>query len=101
MSANCLAAEHPGEKGEPGEEGGLSKHDHPKRRTQEMETTPPPHGRVHRREATIRTDNTHPQHGLLTLLPSGRRYRSVKCGTTPFTNSLYPTAIRILHSHCD
>ena len=54
--------------------------------------------RVHRRAASIIKDPTHPQHGLFTLLPSGRRYRSVKCRTTRLKNSFFPTAIRLLNS---
>ncbi len=55
------------------------------------------HRRVHRRAASILKDPTHPQHGLFTLLPSGRRYRSVKCRTTRLKNSFFPTAIRLLN----
>ncbi|XP_051243005.1 uncharacterized protein LOC127355811 [Dicentrarchus labrax] len=33
--------------------------------------------RVHRRAASMLRDPTHPQHGQFTLLPSGRRYRSL------------------------
>ncbi len=49
------------------------------------------------RAASILKDPTHPQHGLFTLLPSGRRYRSVKCRTTRLKNSFFPTAIRLLN----
>uniref|UniRef100_A0A8B9RC03 Alkylated DNA repair protein AlkB homologue 8 N-terminal domain-containing protein n=1 Tax=Astyanax mexicanus TaxID=7994 RepID=A0A8B9RC03_ASTMX len=56
------------------------------------------HHRVHRRAASILKDSTHPQHGLFTLLPSGRRYRSVKCKTTRLKNSFFPTAIRLLNT---
>lgn len=55
------------------------------------------HRRVHRRAASIIKDPTHPQHGLFTLLPSGRRYRSVKSRTTRLKNSFFPTAIRLLN----
>jgi len=55
------------------------------------------HRRVHRRAAAISKDSTHPQHGLFTLLPSGRRYRSVKCRTSRLKNSFYPSAIRLLN----
>uniref|UniRef100_A0A3B3IGF0 Reverse transcriptase domain-containing protein n=1 Tax=Oryzias latipes TaxID=8090 RepID=A0A3B3IGF0_ORYLA len=54
--------------------------------------------RVCRRAASIIKDPTHPQRGLFTLLPSGRRYRSVKCRTTRFRNSFFPSAIRLLNS---
>uniref|UniRef100_A0AAQ4Q545 Reverse transcriptase domain-containing protein n=1 Tax=Gasterosteus aculeatus aculeatus TaxID=481459 RepID=A0AAQ4Q545_GASAC len=56
------------------------------------------HRRVHRRAASIFKDPTHPQHGLFTLLPSGRRYRSAKCRTTRLKNSFFPTAIRVINS---
>uniref|UniRef100_A0AAQ6IKW0 Alkylated DNA repair protein AlkB homologue 8 N-terminal domain-containing protein n=1 Tax=Anabas testudineus TaxID=64144 RepID=A0AAQ6IKW0_ANATE len=56
------------------------------------------HRRVHRRAATILKDPTHPQHGLFTLLPSGRRYRSVKCRTSRLSNSVFPSAIRLLNA---
>uniref|UniRef100_A0A8C8DGK4 Reverse transcriptase domain-containing protein n=1 Tax=Oryzias sinensis TaxID=183150 RepID=A0A8C8DGK4_9TELE len=54
--------------------------------------------RVCRRAASIVKDPTHPQRGLFTLLPSGRRYRSVKCRTTRLKNSFFPSAIRLLNS---
>lgn len=56
------------------------------------------HRSVHRRAASIIKDPTHPQHGLFTLLPSGRRFRSVRCRTTRFKNSFFPTAVRLLNS---
>ena len=42
------------------------------------------------------TKDTHP-HTLFTLLPSGRRYRSMKARTTRLKNSFYPQAIRLLN----
>uniref|UniRef100_A0A3B3BRH8 Reverse transcriptase domain-containing protein n=1 Tax=Oryzias melastigma TaxID=30732 RepID=A0A3B3BRH8_ORYME len=54
--------------------------------------------RVLRRAASIIRDPTHPQRGLFTLLPSGRRYRSVKCRTSRLRNSFFPSAIRLLNS---
>lgn len=48
------------------------------------------HRRVTRRAASILKDPSHPQHGLFTLLPSGRRYRSVKCRTSRLKNSFFP-----------
>ncbi|KAI4885809.1 hypothetical protein NFI96_004686, partial [Prochilodus magdalenae] len=41
----------------------------------------------------IRLDCSHPAHGLFTLLPSGRRYRSIQART----NSFYSQAIRFLN----
>jgi hypothetical protein len=48
------------------------------------------HHRVTRRAASILKDPSHPQLGLFTLLPSGRRYRSVKCRTSRLKNSFFP-----------
>ena len=50
------------------------------------------HCRVHRRACSIVEDLTHPQHRLFTPLPSGRRYRSVKCRMSRLRNSFYPPA---------
>ncbi|KAK0137544.1 Serine protease inhibitor A3L [Merluccius polli] len=47
----------------------------------------------------IIADSTHPNHGLFSLLPSGRRYRGLRCRTTRFCNSFFPTAIRLLNSN--
>ena len=41
-------------------------------------------------------DHSHPGYGLLTLLPSGRRYRSIRARTTRLTNSFFPQALRLL-----
>jgi len=54
--------------------------------------------RVHRRAVAIIKNPTHPQHGLVTLLPSGCRYISVKCRTTRLKNSSFPTTIRLHNS---
>ncbi|KAK0143548.1 hypothetical protein N1851_018288 [Merluccius polli] len=51
--------------------------------------------RVTRRAHNIIKDSTHPQHRLFTLLPSGRRYQSLRSRTTRMTNSFYPQAIRL------
>ncbi|CAB1438202.1 unnamed protein product [Pleuronectes platessa] len=37
-------------------------------------------------------DHSHPGCGLLTLLPSGRRYRSIQARTTRLKNSFFPQA---------
>ncbi|KAI4876267.1 hypothetical protein NFI96_007913 [Prochilodus magdalenae] len=42
----------------------------------------------------IRLDCSHPAHDLFTLLPSGRRYRSIQARTNRLMNSFYPQAIR-------
>uniref|UniRef100_A0A3B3SI74 Reverse transcriptase domain-containing protein n=1 Tax=Paramormyrops kingsleyae TaxID=1676925 RepID=A0A3B3SI74_9TELE len=55
------------------------------------------HRRALRRAASILKDPTHPQHGLFTLLPSGRRFRSVKSRTSRLNNSFFPTTIRLLN----
>lgn len=48
------------------------------------------HNRVLRRTHNLIRDNTHPQHNLFTLLPSGRRYRSLRARTTRLANNFYP-----------
>ncbi len=42
-------------------------------------------------------DFSHPGHHLFSLLPSGRRYRSIKTRTARFSNSFYPRAIQSLN----
>ena len=42
-------------------------------------------------------DQFHPAHHLFQLLPSGRRYRSIRSRTNRLTNSLYPQAVRLLN----
>ncbi|KAK2917334.1 hypothetical protein Q8A73_004080 [Channa argus] len=49
-------------------------------------------------QSTTLKDPSHPQHGLFTLLPSRRRYRSVKCRTSRLKNSFFPSAIRLLNN---
>ena len=49
--------------------------------------------RAHR----ILSDPTHPQHGLFSRLPSGRRFRSIRCRTARLRNSYFPLAIRLLN----
>ncbi|KAK3523497.1 hypothetical protein QTP70_001160 [Hemibagrus guttatus] len=46
---------------------------------------------------SIVDDPTHPSHTLFTLLPSGKRYRSVRTHTTRLLNSFFPQAIRCLN----
>uniref|UniRef100_A0A3B1IU70 Reverse transcriptase domain-containing protein n=1 Tax=Astyanax mexicanus TaxID=7994 RepID=A0A3B1IU70_ASTMX len=50
-----------------------------------------------RKATSIVNDPTHPSHKLFSLLPSGRRYRSIRSSTTRFCNSFYPQAIRLLN----
>lgn len=54
--------------------------------------------RVIRRAQNIIKDRTHPQNLLFALLPSGRRYRSIRSRTTRLTNSFFPQAIRLLNN---
>ena len=51
-----------------------------------------------RRARSIACDSSHPGHGLFSLLPSGRRYRSIKARTSRFINTFFPSAIRALNS---
>ncbi len=46
----------------------------------------------------ILKDSYHPAHNLFELLPSGKRYRSIKTRTTRFMNSFYPKAMTILNT---
>ena len=54
--------------------------------------------RCRKRAITITIDPTHPAHDLFTLLPSGKRYRSMRCKTTRLSNSFFPQAIRLLNT---
>jgi len=51
-----------------------------------------------RRARCIIKDTSHPINGLFTLLPSGRRYRSLRCHTSRFRNSFCPSAVRMLNT---
>lgn len=53
--------------------------------------------RVRKGAHNIIKDHTQPQHTLFTLLPSDRRYRSVKATTTRLKTSFYPQAVRLLN----
>ncbi|TWW57294.1 hypothetical protein D4764_07G0000130, partial [Takifugu flavidus] len=54
------------------------------------------HRRVRSRAASILKDPTHP---LFTILPSdGRRLRSIRTKTSRYTNSFFPSAIRLLNT---
>ncbi|KAK3521675.1 hypothetical protein QTP70_015591 [Hemibagrus guttatus] len=50
-----------------------------------------------RKAKSIVDDPTHPSHTLFTLLPSGKRYRSIRALTTKLLNSFFPQAIRCLN----
>ncbi|XP_055499383.1 brain mitochondrial carrier protein 1 isoform X1 [Leucoraja erinacea] len=54
--------------------------------------------RCRKRASNIIKDTTHPAHKLFTLLPSGKRYRSMRSKTTRFKNSFFPQAIRLLNT---
>ncbi|XP_051568305.1 uncharacterized protein LOC127449139 [Myxocyprinus asiaticus] len=43
-------------------------------------------------------DSSHTSHGLFSLLPSGRRYRSIRTRTSQLHDSFFPQAIRLLNS---
>jgi hypothetical protein len=51
------------------------------------------------RSRKIIPDHLHPGHHLLSLLPSGRRYRSLNGRTNRLNKSLFPWAIRTLNTH--
>ncbi|KAM3847149.1 uncharacterized protein M6D78_004147 isoform 1-T2 [Vipera latastei] len=50
-----------------------------------------------RRVRKILRDDSHPGRYLFTLLPSGRRYRSIASRTNRLKNSFYPWAVRLLN----
>ncbi len=43
-------------------------------------------------------DSSHPSHRLLSLLPSGRRLRSIRSRTSRLRDSFFPQAIRLMNS---
>ncbi len=47
---------------------------------------------------SIVKDPTHPSHSLFQLLPSGRRYRSIRARSARLLNSFFPQAVRVLNS---
>ncbi|KAI4905258.1 hypothetical protein NFI96_004829 [Prochilodus magdalenae] len=51
-----------------------------------------------RKTTSIVDDHTHPSHTLFTLLPSGKRYRSIRALTSRLCNSFFPHAIRLLNN---
>ncbi|KAK3521061.1 hypothetical protein QTP86_017277 [Hemibagrus guttatus] len=50
-----------------------------------------------RKANSIVDDPTHPSHTLFTLLPSGKRYRSIRAHTSRLMNSFFPQTIRCLN----
>ncbi|KAI5626796.1 gastrula zinc finger protein XlCGF28.1-like [Silurus asotus] len=47
---------------------------------------------------SIVDDHTHPSHTLFTLLPSGKRFPSIRAATSRLCNSFFPQAIRLLNT---
>ncbi|KAK3530044.1 hypothetical protein QTP86_010332 [Hemibagrus guttatus] len=52
---------------------------------------------IHKANSIV-DEPTHPSHTLFTLLPSGKRYRSIRALTTRLCNSFFPQAIRLLNT---
>ncbi|KAI5098276.1 gastrula zinc finger protein XlCGF28.1-like [Silurus meridionalis] len=52
---------------------------------------------IHKAHSIV-DDHTHPSHTLFTLLPSGKRFRSIRAVTTRLCNSFFPQAIRFLNT---
>ena len=53
--------------------------------------------RVKRRSEKIIKDSSHPANHLFKKLPSGRRFRTLKCGTTRSRKSFFPCAIQTMN----
>ncbi len=54
--------------------------------------------RCTRKARRIIKDSSHPSHSLLSLLPSGRRLRSIRSRTSQLRDSIFPQAIRLMNS---
>ncbi len=54
--------------------------------------------RCTRKARSIIKDSSHPSHRLLFLLPSGRRFRSIRSRTSRLRDSFFPQAIRLMNS---
>ncbi len=54
--------------------------------------------RCTRKARSIIKDSSHPSHSLLSLLPSGRRLRSIRSRTSRLRDSFFPQAIRLMNS---
>ncbi len=52
---------------------------------------------LHRARCILK-DSSHPDHRLFNLLPSGRRFRSLRTKTSRLRNSFFPTAVSLLNS---
>ncbi len=52
--------------------------------------------RCTRKARRIIKDSSHPSHRLLSLLPSGRRFRSIRSRTSRLRDSFFPQAIRLI-----
>ncbi len=50
-----------------------------------------------RKAQRIINDSSHPSHRLLSLLPSGRRRRSIRSRTSRLRDSFFPQAIRLMN----
>ena len=57
--------------------------------------------RFQRKAPKMVKDSSHPSHGLISLLPHGKLYRSAKSRTKSLLNSLYGQAIRLLTIYID
>ncbi len=55
--------------------------------------------RCTRKARRIIKDSSHPSHRLLSLLLSGRRFRSIRSRTSRLRDSFFPQAIRLMNSH--
>ncbi len=56
------------------------------------------HQAVHEETRRIISDSSHPSHGLFSLLPSGRRLRSIRTRTSRLRDSFFPQTIRLLNT---
>ncbi len=54
--------------------------------------------RCTRKARRIIRDSSHPSHSLLSLLPSGRHFRSIRSRTSRLRDSFFPQAIRLMNS---
>ena len=55
--------------------------------------------RTLKRARSIISDDTHPAHPLVELLPSGKRYRTLKTNSVRHRDSFFPCAIRLLNEN--
>ncbi|KAF7649075.1 hypothetical protein LDENG_00147890 [Lucifuga dentata] len=53
-----------------------------------------------RRATSIIKDPHHPSHSLFSLLPSGKRYRSICCRSSRMLNRFFPQAVRMVNGLC-